>query len=929
MGKVNVVLPDGKVVTVDEEVADVLVKAKSGTVETGSQAAEAARQQSNEENTSALGATVASGVNTALAGIPAMVGMPERVKESIKQHPGAALVGDIAAVAAPTGLLGKTAKVATEGTLIGQAAKLGQMGTAGRVGEGIILGGTSHVSRARIADDPLTIEGLTSDIGIATILNVGLGAVADRMIGVGKVAQGSEAVELLPGAKSVGPSSAKSGVRALKARALADEAEGLTIEAKETWDNAVKTNTTTSKQAMAAKEALDAASGTRKKALEDLAAAKQAMDESPEYAALRDRHNTALDDIENANKTVQKEVDEFAKFASDKGAKKLIGEYEAAQSKLRTELKAIQDEVNAGVQADTKAMYRGPRKGQSFTGAAETAAKQTTPSVNPIDSERLHNLNKALSEVTKLKDAAKNALKEGDFELLHTYMPGGHARVEEALAAVNKPGLTNPLSVKLPDIPKYPGQIRPSGTRMPETLTDLGKMHTDTIAKVANSLDEAASKEVIELGRRFGIEAETAGDALTELRNVTRKSFHGPSADDIAALQKQSNAAATEARRAADEVASSEDSFVQQAKKSDKLDDKAKWKEATAEVDRARDFTGGRTEWSPGRIDWAYDPSQGVVQRFNEGGSLLGSAKGWARSGVIAAAGRAADIGGWKGAILRRLAYGAAGKSLDGVDSAMAAFAGTSAKAGVLGRIGNTVRGAVERAGRTIGEIRPLTAYLGPYAKSRIGRNDGKAAKELIDEVYTAVQTAPDATYELMKGFAGSAGDLGFQLYAKVMNSLQYLADTAPKDPGVDISASGSNWSPNAHEVNEWLHRYEATLAPEEYIARVFAGEGHPAGIEALAYNSPAILNEVRAEAAMQKWDRLTLKGHEALSLLFQRPMSAAQDPDVITMIQGQYLMQMNQPQPEKDPRSTGGPVGRPAAVQSPVAGSNVSQLIG
>lgn len=880
MGKlVNVVLPNGKVVSVDEDVASTLVKANSGRVETGAEEAEAGRQASNKEKTGAVQAGLVSGINTALAGVPGLIGLSESNREAVKQHPSGALVGDIAAIAAPTGLLGKAAKEVTAGTVIGQASKLGQMGTAGRVGEGIILGGGGHVAKASISGDSITVEGLAADIGIAALLNVGIGAAADRFSKMVKRSGVSTADDLLLGAKPHVKGDAPLA-KAARARMAAEEAQAAAREAK---DEATR-------------------SMLRQKAEENVAAAKSAMDDDPVYANFRDTYNSAQDTVVAANKTVASEANKFAEFASQAGAKKTLSTYEKAANKLRTELAKVQAEVDAAVKADTKAA--GTSKQVSFTQANKVKPVEKV-SLN-IDDNRIDKLNKALSEVTKLKDITKTALKDDNFEMLHTYMGGAHQRVEEALAAATKPGFESSISVKLPEIPKYPGQTAPVAARLPDKLTDIGKMHTDTIANIANAMDDAAAAETINLARSLGLEAETAADALVGIHQLTKEAFHLP----IPGATKLS-AEAKAAQRAAE--------------KADELTTKSKFQDAADEVDRAREVTGGRLEWgfSDGNLKVG-------VRTPGSKGSLLGHAKDWTRSGVISAAGRAADIGGWKGAMLRRLGYGAAGYALDGIDGAFLGVAAGSARAGLLGGIRETVARAAAKVGPGLNGVRPLTAYLG----ARGGRSadktlyDGEGAKALMDEVYTTVQSAPDATYELMKGFMGQAGDLAFQLHSKVMNGLQYLADTAPKDPGIDVTASGSNWTPDAHQVNEWLHRYEATLEPMEYVKRIFSGDGHRAGVEALAWNWPAILSETQTEAMMKNWQDMTESQNNALSILFQRPMTAAQNPDVVATIQGMYLQSMNQPQPKQDSRNTGGPPGRPAAVQSPVAGSNVSQLI-
>ncbi len=162
-----------------------------------------------------------------------------------------------------------------------------------------------------------------------------------------------------------------------------------------------------------------------------------------------------------------------------------------------------------------------------------------------------------------------------------------------------------------------------------------------------------------------------------------------------------------------------------------------------------------------------------------------------------------------------------------------------------------------------------------------------------------------------------------------MVGDVKYLSDTAPKDPGIDVTASGSNWVPSFMKSDEWAHRYEAVTNPMGYVARVLQGEGSPAGVEALAARWGALLQETCTAAAEKDWSDLSLEESRGLSMLFQQPITGLQHPDVVMMIQGNYL-----PKPETAGPTAGGkpgfgsnPTGRPPAVSSSIAGSSVSGL--
>jgi hypothetical protein len=139
---------------------------------------------------------------------------------------------------------------------------------------------------------------------------------------------------------------------------------------------------------------------------------------------------------------------------------------------------------------------------------------------------------------------------------------------------------------------------------------------------------------------------------------------------------------------------------------------------------------------------------------------------------------------------------------------------------------------------------------------------------------------------------------------------------------------NGSNWRPSYTQADDFAHQWQAVMHPLAYLARVVSGNGSAKGVAALAATWPAMLNEARSEAIMRSWEGLTLQGHRGLSMLFQRPMSPLQDPNVFWLIQGQQLPQPQQTASTGGTRPpTGGPPGRRPAFDSAVAGSSVDAL--
>lgn len=853
---VNIVKPDGTVVTVDREVAEALTGQKFAPhIQTPQESAEQARTAYNKENTSPVVAGLASGANAAFFGAPGAF-YDESTREAIRTHPTASKIGTIAGVLAPTGLLGSGAKAVSEATFLGQAAKLGAGGgVVGRAMEGGIIGGGLHMAEAMLSDDPLSGEALVESIGMGSLLSVGLGAVTDkalRMLTPKAAAGGGGLDELLPGAQAVTKRGPAPLARAARAQMALDEAEAVAAGARE-----------------------EAALGAVvRQAREDVQRARQALDESPEYAAFRDSYEVGQKAMAKANEAAKRTAEEFGDWAQN-GMRGTINEFEGTQNSIRTRLAKLRAKDPTGMRA----------------AAARDAARAAGEEV-PIDETSA--LVGMSNDIDELKRFSKNLLDSTD--------PRAANAVYSRMAQVNEK-LTG-LGIKAPKLPELPtGEVQELGAKLPEALSDIGKLREESIAKIANALDANQQIAAVNLARQLGLDAETAGDALAGIHQQMRNMYHVPDLSKEAVKQAQ-NIAKADAAAAKAATAS-------------------KFEEAATEVDRAREVTGGRLEWTFKNGELAAGPIGGES-------SVLKGVRRWTKAGLQSAAARAAYSGGWKGALISRLAYGAAGYAVGGMDGALFGASVGSARSETLGRIRSVVAEAAKRGVTGISQMRPLAAYLGHRGADSDSKQlyDGKAAVALMNQIHAQALTAPDAMYQVSRGIMGQPGDLAYKLYAKTTSAIAYLSQMAPKDPGIDVEPGKSNWEPNADEINTWLHRYEAVMHPVEYGARVLDGDGDMAGMEALAVNWPYVHQQLQAEAAAQDWTGLSHERASGLTMLFGKPVTGYNDPDIQMMIQAQYVAAASargRAQGGKKSRGTGNPTGRPPAVQSPTLGSNVS----
>jgi len=299
-----------------------------------------------------------------------------------------------------------------------------------------------------------------------------------------------------------------------------------------------------------------------------------------------------------------------------------------------------------------------------------------------------------------------------------------------------------------------------------------------------------------------------------------------------------------------------------------------------------------------------------------------------------------AALGGkWMGA-LGRVAAG------EGVGLAMNATEDLISGSMMQSRLGlkNTIAGLIGKAaGPTAGGLKklgPITAYLqadlltGEKDKDADPEDFTAAAVKRIGNTFSVGATANDAAFLSVQSLMGHASDAAAKLANKVTGDIGYLMQVAPKDPGIATHLLSSDWKPSPEEAYTFAYQIEAVMNPLKAIERTIAGDGHPAAVEALWVRWPALMKTAAEEMAFALHDMTDVSYEKAshLSTLFRTPITGLSDPMISLELQGLYL-----PRSEAEPQNaaeswqrqgSGRPVGRPAAVQSSVAGSSVSGLL-
>lgn len=284
-------------------------------------------------------------------------------------------------------------------------------------------------------------------------------------------------------------------------------------------------------------------------------------------------------------------------------------------------------------------------------------------------------------------------------------------------------------------------------------------------------------------------------------------------------------------------------------------------------------------------------------------------------------------VGGPLGSALGVAASAATGAAVDSVDNALVGGALLTAKTGVRSRIQSVVSkyGGTVSAG--VKELGPIGAWLSTSHFS--GRNDNekdlrRQARNRLDEIRGAQISGPDTAYSAVEGLLGHPSDVAFKVYQQVMNAVNHLAESAPMDPGLDIKMFSSNWTPSWRDSVIMAHRLEAVHAPLNALARLMSGGGHPASADTLWAVWPAVMQEAAAQVVEKaSQGEYSTERAFAFSRIFRVPLTGFQNPIVVTALQGQLL-----PPPQAGGATRAQPTGRPPAVQSPIAGSNVGSLL-
>lgn len=1029
MGKINVTLPDGRVVSVDEDTAKTSGLAQEGAGQAMQRESDTARHEAFGGVGGAVGEALVSAGDTmsfgALGAGANLLGgdtMQRARQASYEENPNAHVVGEVGAMLLPTGLLGDGAKAASELTGFGAAAKIGEGvsqyagKTVGRAVEGSIFGMGAHIADTNISGDPLTIEGMVESAGTGALLNMGAGLVLDKMAGGVEGFADRADQRLLEGNKLKGDlEAAQKGAKVFGDAPPSWEEFRESHEAAQ--DSIAKQNRATTRDQVdydefitknagigsATEKAQSAINGIRN---EELAAAnkaaseaQKALYESPAWNEVRDLHNSTENELGRANKVTQSANDKYAGVVGSN--EKLTGAIDEAEQLVKSRRGLYSDNAKNPAQwIDGK-----PRSVQTATefnkegvGTEKQVLINQKPPITAELRQKYDNFDARISDMYKKKAGGWKLNGDGKWIRDPSVPADPHGTLED-LRALHKDLATEMpkgSGKKLSDLPSAPQELRTSsGIKVPKRMTDLATLSDVQLGKLAAGMSESAQGAIGKLAEEVGVPAGgSVEDTLRAIREKVRtvdkpmamdpqlkQSLDGYAqrVNEVKALRVTDPKAALENLRGLQNDMQTE--FAGRAKGLKDLpnipgDLKPELPKAAQDLPKSLYEFSKKTPQTIAAMANGIDPASsqafdrlagdlGLTPQESPADTLtavhrkLGEYRGAIERSKAAlekkafedaqkpmilkllnkaaryAAGRTFDFGGIGGAIARVAGGEATGRVMTGVEDAVLGGEMMRSKLGVRGKLATIVSKYGRPSAAVLRKLPPVTAYLGTSfltGEKDKAKSPQEQAVNRINEILAANHTAPDNAYTAVQGLMGHPGDVAFKLHQHIVGTLQYLVSTLPRDPGIDMTMFGSNWQPSHADSVALAHRLEAAQDPLSAIARAIGGEGHPAATQTLWARYPAIMSELSQEIAMAAPDLHSLTYEQAgvYRDIFQMPMTGLQHPIVVTTIQGLYL-----PKPPPGAPSSGGgkqptgnPNGRPAAVQSPVAGSSVSALI-
>lgn len=969
MGKRNVVLFDGTVVTATDEQLAALTTSQGQTarVQSADEQVQGLVTEYNDENTSAVRAALEGAADSATFGIYGaaneLITGGHKMRATAEANPGARLVGEIAGVFTPGGAgnLAARAGERVAARVAGRAgvatvAQAARGAKAGLVTEGALLGIGGAVSQSNVSGDPLTIAGVVEAAGIGGLLNLGVGTLVGKLTG----------------------SAAEVSTPVAKAGATADEIAAAKMGQK-IWKDPPPSWTEFANIHKEAGKATEAFNRKIAKEAEDYAAATAPDALNSTVNTIEKTRNSLLAKVNKSEfaKTTNAVTKEYAKTLS-KREKKLLSSEWAPKWFNGSDLAVKRIPRRFGPAPDDAFAMAVARAADAAEAVGKKGDKATIASVF----EKMDPLLRGES----LDDFTKLVMKAGAEDRIPLAKAFGSKTDDLIVRNFGKPPITpgvkeevKGLRAMLSDAGKLRGGYKPNGTGtwtpegaqqleamldkmhefrdamwkysripigdLPPRASSIGLKLPTAGADIVAAREQAAVIDSAVQSARKAIGENRVDDAIAEIRALRSKLppevevplIPKPPGDlkkvdvvELPANPKQF------ARMTHERVAKLAEEMGEAVARGENGSAQAfdRW---LADIgfersgDVVKDVVAAHNRLSGARA--AYDKLEELGKAVAEKESK--SIVGWLRRAAKGGAAGAVGFGlfGSVGGGIAGAAAASAGRSAvrSGMDAAEEAFlvgTMTSNKASIRDRIRSLVGSKSASSTSKMSKLGPISATLaGGLMTGQVDKEKDmrKLTVNRINDVTAAAQSAPDTMFAALQPLMGQPGDVAFKIHSMVVGAMQHLAQYAPKDPGTDTTMFESRWLPSWAESMEFAARYEAVMDPMRAMARFFAGDGHPAAADTLWTVWNPLMNEAATEMSVDPGflRNATYAQQSGYEDLFGM-QTGLSNQTVGLALQGLYL-----PRPEQAAMtSTPTPGGRPPAVKSSVAGSSVSGLI-
>jgi hypothetical protein len=811
MSKVNVVLPDGRTVSVDEETAQ-QAEGEHVHQETSGEADYRRERERRAEvyGDSPVSAGFVGAADALTLGgfgkVAGAFGAGKVIQGLAEENPGAYGAGQLGTFALP--LLGGVGRAVADASGLGLAKGVGNSWglvggkVVGRVVEGGVLGAGAHVASSNVTGDPLTIEGVMEGVGVGSLLNVGAGAVADKLTSMGG-----------------------------KVQRFADE----TADVKTKIDMVREGRALFAKDVPSWQPFVDA--------VESKAASRRELFDAAEKATKDYSKFVSGPKLKSAITQTENTINSISRYWRDESIPETLLNTEGQTLTPVAGSEARKPVVSDDMKAALKDWRDRLRKTDMLTTGgfdvdrSQIAGRWVKADVAPDPG-------RAMEELRALRDELSRGRKLPTGEVIGPF---------PRAVRMSKWG-------ELPETPPPAGSVQPPDkVDLPDTLLAFAKKRPETIQRLSAMVEgNPAAQEAF----------QKVADEL------------GMSTDDGVAGLHQSLGKYIKANQELVELAS----------------------KAEADADK---------------------------------GGMLSLLRGAAKKFVAYGTARAADSalgGGWLGAAGRVLAGEGVKAGMSKVEDTLIGGALLNGKVKVEKKIAELVAKWLPRAGKATESLGDVTTWLSQHPMTGDVDKEKDQRKQAINRVNDIIgmsMNAPDTSFTALQPLMGHPSDAGWKMHNFTLNAVNHLLQTAPKDPGMAAHMFGSDWTPSWQDTIALAHRLEAVADPLKAIARALSGDTHPAATDTLWAVWPALMTEAshQMSLAATKMKGLTYERASGPSQLMRAPLTGLQEPSVIVALQGLYLPKPQQPQSGGSAGSRRS-VGRPAAVQSPVAGSNVQNLI-